>query len=746
VANSPEQPAKRLAGWAESIRLREHEDQVLLVLTIIIGAVVGLVVVAFILLTENLGGRLYPAGGAAWRRLLIPLVGSLATGFLLFRYFPNARGSGIPQTKIALFLRDGYISFRTVAGKFSLCSVSLASGIALGREGPAVQVGAGLASVLGRKLGLSAASVKALVPSGASAALAAAFNTPISAVLFSLEEVMGDMQAPVLGSVVLASATSWIMLHLVLGDEPLFHVPAYQLVHPVEFLWYAVLGLVGGLVSVCFVKLLLWQRRHFQAMPKSTQWLLPAVGGLTVGILGWFFPNVLGVGYGVVGQALNGQMVLGTMALLVLLKIVATATCYASGNAGGIFGPSLFIGAMMGGTVGGVGHWLMPDYTGSVGAYALVGMGAAFAGIVRVPLTSVIMIFEITRDYSIIVPLMIANLISYFIASRLQEEPIYEALMHQDGVSLPSHSRAREALLTVGQAFRPDSQALPADEPVGRAAATVDRAAGAWPVVDRNGLRGMVTVEQLDQAMQAGLEAEPLGQLVPEPGSPATVDEENFPHVHTDHALDVAMRRIAASGLAVLPVVSRDNVRALCGTISVPDILAAYGHGPVRREPVPGGGAIESPNRLLAGMLAAMMALVILAGFLNYYYRAERSVRGLRAYRAGNEFMQKERYDEAIGQYRSALSISHSAENRLALGLALIKTGSLNEAEIYLNEALAEMPNSGPAHRGLARIYAQQGRTDRAVLHYQRAIDSVWPDRAEENRAQTRTELARLQK
>ncbi|HXB74044.1 MAG TPA: chloride channel protein [Candidatus Acidoferrales bacterium] len=746
MANSPEQPAKRLAGWAESIRLREHEDQVLLVLTIIIGAVVGLVVVAFILLTENLGGRLYPAGGAAWRRLLIPLVGSLATGFLLFRYFPNARGSGIPQTKIALFLRDGYISFRTVAGKFSLCSVSLASGIALGREGPAVQVGAGLASVLGRKLGLSAASVKALVPSGASAALAAAFNTPISAVLFSLEEVMGDMQAPVLGSVVLASATSWIMLHLVLGDEPLFHVPAYQLVHPVEFLWYAVLGLVGGLVSVCFVKLLLWQRRHFQAMPKSTQWLLPAVGGLTVGILGWFFPNVLGVGYGVVGQALNGQMVLGTMALLVLLKIVATATCYASGNAGGIFGPSLFIGAMMGGTVGGVGHWLMPDYTGSVGAYALVGMGAAFAGIVRVPLTSVIMIFEITRDYSIIVPLMIANLISYFIASRLQEEPIYEALMHQDGVSLPSHSRAREALLTVGQAFRPDSQALPADEPVGRAAATVDRAAGAWPVVDRNGLRGMVTVEQLDQAMQAGLEAEPLGQLVPEPGSPATVDEENFPHVHTDHALDVAMRRIAASGLAVLPVVSRDNVRALCGTISVPDILAAYGHGPVRREPVPGGGAIESPNRLLAGMLAAMMALVILAGFLNYYYRAERSVRGLRAYRAGNEFMQKERYDEAIGQYRSALSISHSAENRLALGLALIKTGSLNEAEIYLNEALAEMPNSGPAHRGLARIYAQQGRTDRAVLHYQRAIDSVWPDRAEENRAQTRTELARLQK
>jgi CIC family chloride channel protein len=710
VANAREQPANRLTGWTESIPLREHEDKVLLVLTLIIGAVVGLVVVAFILLTENLGGRLYPAGGAAWRRLLIPVVGSLATGFLLFRYFPNARGSGIPQTKIALFLRDGFISFRTVAGKFSLCSVSLASGIALGREGPAVQVGAGLASVLGRKLGLSAASVKALVPSGAAAALAAAFNTPISAVLFSLEEVMGDVQAPVLGSIVLASATSWIMLHLVLGDEPLFHVPPYQLVHPVEFLWYAVLGVTGGLVSVCFVRLLLWQRKHLQAMPRSAQWMLPGVGGLTVGILGWFFPNVLGVGYAVVGQALNGQMLLGTMALLVLLKIVATATCYASGNAGGIFGPSLFIGAMTGGAVGGVGHLLMPDYTGSVGAYALVGMGAAFAGIVRVPLTSVIMIFEITRDYSIIVPLMIANLISYFIASRLQEEPIYEALLHQDGISLPSHGRAREALLTVGHAFRPVSQALRADERIGHGVAAVDRAAGAWPVVDRSGLRGMVSLGQLDRAMEAGLQDQPLGQLVPEPGDPERLAQENFPHVHPDHSLDVAMRRIATSGLPVLPVVSRDNARELRGTISVPEILAAYSIGHVRPEPAPVGGAIKSPARLLAGLLAAMVVLVMLTGFLNYYYRAERSGRALASYRAGNQLMQEGRYDEAIEQYREALSISHSSENRLALGLALIKTGRLNEAEIYLNEVLANSPESAPAHRGLAQIYAQRGR------------------------------------
>src|SRR4051794_37387757 len=257
-----------------------HEDKILLILTLIIGAVVGLAVVLFIVLTENLGGRLYPAASPAWRRVLIPIAGSLISGFLLYRYFPMARGSGIPQTKAALVLRDGYIPFRTVLGKFGLCSLTLASGVALGREGPSVQVGAGIASTLGRKLGLSTASVKALVPIGAAAALAAAFNTPISAVLFALEEVMGDMHAPVLGSVVLSSATSWIVLHLVLGDEPLFHAPAYQLVHPLEFVFYAALGLAGGLVSVTFVKLLLWMRRQFQRAPRSLGWLLPTAGGI----------------------------------------------------------------------------------------------------------------------------------------------------------------------------------------------------------------------------------------------------------------------------------------------------------------------------------------------------------------------------------------------------------------------------------------------------------------------------------
>src|SRR6266478_2400835 len=271
-----------------TLLLQEREEQVFLVLTLLIGALVGAIVVAFILLTERFGARLYPAGGAAWRRLLVPVTGSLGIGYLLSRYFPDARGSGVPQTKAALFAREGRITLGTVFGKFFCTSATLASGIPLGREGPAVQVGAGLASVLGRKLGLRPEKVKALLPVGAAAAIAAAFNTPLAAVLFALEEVVGDLHAPVLGSVVLASATSWAMLRLLLGNSPLFKVPQYQLVHPLEFATYALLGVAGGLVSVVFTKLLLGIRERFLRLPRKTLWFQPVAGGLLVGLMGWF--------------------------------------------------------------------------------------------------------------------------------------------------------------------------------------------------------------------------------------------------------------------------------------------------------------------------------------------------------------------------------------------------------------------------------------------------------------------------
>src|SRR6266581_2336020 len=427
-----------------TLLLQDREEQVFLVLTLLIGALGGGIVVAFILLSERCGARLYPAGGAAWRRLLVPVAGSLGMGYLLFRYFPEARGSGVPQTKAALFAREGRITLGTVVGKFFCTSATLASGIPLGREGPAVQVGAGLASVLGRKLGLRPEKVKALLPVGAAAAIAAAFNTPLAAVLFALEEVVGDLHAPVLGSVVLASATSWAMLRLLLGNDPLFQVPQYQLVSPLEFVVYAVLGVAGGLVSVVFTKLLLAMRERFLRFPRNTVWFQPLAGGLMVGLMGWFVPQVLGVGYKHVGDALNGGMAVRLMVLLLILKVLSVTTSYASGNAGGIFGPSLFIGAMLGGIVGHMAQSLWPSHVAAPGAYALVGMGTVFAGIVRAPMTSVLMIFETTRDYAVIVPLMISNLVSFFISSRLQPKPIYDELALQDGIHLPTAETRHE--------------------------------------------------------------------------------------------------------------------------------------------------------------------------------------------------------------------------------------------------------------------------------------------------------------
>ena len=550
-------------------KLQEREDQIFLVLTLVIGALTGLAVVAFIVLTERMGMRLYPAGGAPWRRLLFPVSGSLVIGYLLFRYFPEARGSGVPQTKAALYAHDGRITMRTVLGKFFCTSATLASGIPLGREGPSVQVGAGIASVLGRLLRLRPERVKALVPVGAAAAIAAAFNTPLAAVMFALEEIVGDLHAPVLGSVVLASATSWGVLRLLLGNSPLFKVPQYQLVDPVEFAIYAVLGLAAGFVSVAFSKLLLGMRERFLHLPRWTIWFQPLAGGLLVGLVGWFVPQVMGVGYGYVGFALNGNMTLKLMALLVVLKLLTVTTSYASGNAGGIFGPALFIGAMLGGSVGTVAHHFFPTHTATAGAYALVGMGAAFAGIVRAPMTSVLMIFETTQDYAVIVPLMIANLVSLFVASRFQKQPLYQALAIQDGIHLPSaEGRRRRVDREVARLMRATAATLPAENTVREALEKVRSTEfRTWLVEDGDGLVGVINRSTLERQI-----AEDADKKLDE-----ILNGREFPHVHTDQGIDLALERMGINHLEILPVVSRANVHKLEGVVTLRDVLNAFG-------------------------------------------------------------------------------------------------------------------------------------------------------------------------
>ncbi|HEX9384031.1 MAG TPA: chloride channel protein [Gemmatimonadaceae bacterium] len=567
----------RLVRMVEDVR--KKEDRLALLLSLVIGALVGLVVVAFILLTGRLSALMYPAGGAGWRRILVPTLGSLLTGYLLFKYFPLARGSGIPQTRAALFIHDGRISLRSVTGKFVCCVISLATGIPLGREGPAIYMGSGLASVIAQRLGLSRLQVRALIPVGGAAALAAAFNTPIAAVLFALEEIVGDLHAPILGSTVLASATSWLVLHLVLGDNPLFHVPGYHLVSPAELGAYVVLGIVGGLSSVGFVKLLLWMRARFAKLPRASLWIQPVAGGLTVGIFGFFVPQVLGVGYDQIERVLNGDVVLKVVIMLAVLKIICTSVAYASGNAGGIFGPSLFIGSMVGASVGAVAHLLFPASTAGPGAYALVGMGAAFAGIIRTPLTSVIMIFEVTRDYTIIVPLMIANLIAYYISQKLQKEPIYEALAHQDGLHLPTRPYgARREVLRVNTAIREAPQSLNPEMKIGDAAERVkDSVLESWPVADDLGLVGMVRTRHIAAAMDQGRVEMTVARLMQIARRSDGQRFAELPHVHNDQPLSRALARMRDTGHKVLPVVSRANARIMLGVVTFADILKAYG-------------------------------------------------------------------------------------------------------------------------------------------------------------------------
>ncbi|MGA9135547.1 MAG: chloride channel protein [Terracidiphilus sp.] len=573
---SPAAAENHAMKWRTILRLRsaalfqQREEQIFLLLSLLIGALTGLVVVGFIVVTERLAMRLYPVGSAAWRRVLIPVAGSLAMGFLLYRYFPSARGSGVPQTKAALFARDGFISLRTILGKFFCTATTLASGIPLGREGPSVQVGAGIGSVLGRWLGLRPEKVKALIPVGAAAAIAAAFNTPMAAVLFSLEEVVGDMNAPILGSVVLASATSWAVLRILLGDNPLFQVPQYELVHPLELAIYALLGIAGGFLSVAFTRLLLEMRKFFLKLPKGTQWWHPMVGGVTVGLMGLFVPQVLGVGYVYVGSALHGTMALKLMLLLVVLKLLGVTTSYACGNAGGIFGPALFLGAMLGGAIGTVAHNLLPVYTATPGAYALVGMGALFAGIVRAPMTSVLMIFEMTRDYAVIVPLMTANLTSFFISSQFQKQPIYDALADQDGIHLPHHHTQDEfSQRTVAQVMRNSPQTLSGEMSVEDAVKqTRSDHFRIWPVADKGSFLGILNREDMECALVDGRKEQPLTSLV---------DTVHIPHAHKDQPLYLALEHMSMYRLDVLPVVHRADLRKLEGVVTLSDVLDAYG-------------------------------------------------------------------------------------------------------------------------------------------------------------------------
>jgi chloride channel protein, CIC family len=459
--------------WRVSSRLifSLGEDRLFLLLAVLIGVFSGCAVTCFRVAIDFttfllLGSSLSPG---ITRVLLAPTIAGLAIGLLALRVFPRARGSGVNQTKLAVYVLNGYISFRTVISKFIMCSLAIGSGQSLGPEDPSLQMGAGIASAIGRGLKLSYRKIRLIAPVGAAAGLAAAFNAPISAVLFVIEEVIGNWSAGVLAALVLAAISSVVTMRVFLGRESLFRVPPFQLVHPWEVLAYVVLGLIGGGASLLFLKWIAYARPRIYALPGWTRYSQPAFAGLLIGLVGIKFPQVMGAGYAVIDEALHGQFTWKLLLLLALLKILATGLSFLSGTPGGMFAPALFIGAMLGGAVGSVEQHFFPHLTGTVATFALVGMGTFFAGFLRVPITSVFMVIELSGSYTAVLPVMISTMVAYFISRRFQKVALFDLLARQDGLVLPSIEERREHLtLVVEDAMRPPREviiALP-NEPV----------------------------------------------------------------------------------------------------------------------------------------------------------------------------------------------------------------------------------------------------------------------------------------
>ena len=393
------------------LSLRPHlftlsEGNLFLLLAIIIGMFSGMAVVCFRITIEwirlaLLGSALAPP---PLRVLLVPAGVGLVVAFLVQKFFTGARGSGVNQTKAAVYVFDGYVPFRTVIGKFLTCSLAIGSGQSLGPEDPSLQMGAGIASALGRRLNLSRDRLRLIAPVGAAAGLAAAFNAPISAVLFVIEEVIGTWSASALGAIVLAAVSSAVVMRSFLGGEPMFRVPAYTLGHPAELIAYAVLGVVSGVLSLAFTKIIAYFRPKLRALPEWTHYFQPAVAGLLIGFVGLRVPQSMGTGYSYIDQALHSQYAWQFLAILGFAKILTTSLSFVSGTPGGMFAPTLFIGAMIGGAIGGLEHHFFPQVSASVAPFALVGMGTFFAGFMRVPITSVFMVVETTGSYSISCP------------------------------------------------------------------------------------------------------------------------------------------------------------------------------------------------------------------------------------------------------------------------------------------------------------------------------------------------------
>jgi chloride channel protein, CIC family len=585
------------------------EGLLLLVLSVIIGSFTGLAAVSFIHLIAIIQNRsystvqfLFPHLGI-WSYGLVPIGGALLAGPLIAWFAREAKGHGVPEVMQALVMRGGRIRPRVAIAKIVASALCIGTGGSAGREGPIVQVGSTLGSVTGQILHLSDDRIKNLVACGAAAGIAATFNAPIAGVAFAIEVLMCELQVRAFGNVVIAAVSAAVVSQIYLGDRPAFSVPSYTMESPLTILFYLLLGLVAALVGVFFIRMLSWFEDAFDNW-KFPLPLKPAVGALLLGLLGISYlqftgtsfsnptefqlgmplieniPHVYGPGFTFIEEALHGKTSFWILALLVFLKPLATSFTLGSGNSGGVFAPSLFIGAMLGGAMGELFSAWQPELAGPPGAYALVGMAAVFSACARAPLTAMLIVFEMSNDYALILPLMLTAVTASYLAQYLHPESIYTVKLVKRGIRF-DQGRDKDIMqgVQVREVMHREPLTIYRDQSLAELYQQFQETnLLGFPVLDdKEDLWGIVTLQDLERALSQ--EAINLRTLKVE--DVATIDPLT---VFSDEPIWTAIQKMAPRDLARLPVVARSSEKQLLGLISRSDILRAYDLGIVRKQ------------------------------------------------------------------------------------------------------------------------------------------------------------------
>jgi CIC family chloride channel protein len=514
-------------------------------------------------------------------RIWIPALGGLIVGPLVYFLAREAKGHGVPEVMEAVTLRSGIIRKRIVIVKSLASAISIGTGGSVGREGPIVQIGSAIGSSLGQVLRISEDRIRTLVGCGAAAGIAATFNAPVAGSMFALEIILGDFGLATFSPIVISSVVATAVSRHFLGDFPAFLVPAYQLVSAWELPLYVVLGFFCALVAVTFTTVLYRAEDFFEHL-KFPGYLKACLGGLILGFMGLQFPHILGVGYAAIDMALMQKLAWWVLLVLVGFKILATSITIGSGGSGGIFAPSLFMGAMAGGFFGSAVHHLLPELTASPGAYSIVGMGAVVSGTTHGPLSAILILFEMTGDYKIILPLMIACIISSLASGQFLKESIYTLKLARRGVNIRAGKEVNVLKsIPVSDVMNPEVETIPENISLGGLAEKISKSKyKSFPVVDQEGrLTGIVThYDYRDVVFD-----EDLKDLV-------VVKDVATPMVVTvsiDDNLYDAMEKITSKDFSLLPVISDLESRQLLGVLTRRDIISAYNRAITKKPAVP---------------------------------------------------------------------------------------------------------------------------------------------------------------